>query len=243
MEKLKIDLVEICKKKEYNLQTISNISIPTPYIPYVPNSWKNNKILILFEAQNLSGSNDGLIKYKNKLSEEDSFRRLGNSNIKDDGIGITPWDEGWLDLPLRTCFPDTKLQDYAVGNAVLWSLSKDGKNINPTKSLIQKSAELWSEMLTDMNPNLIILVGNVAKEVISKASYKGKTIHLYFPYGRYASFVNKHFKFTEELVKDLGINSGIEGLDKSDTSPERMKIILQSIPMTVSLLLKKKQYE
>ena len=104
-------LIQICLRPEYRVESTDNEIVPLPYIPYIPDGW--NKILVLFEAQNLSGFSDGNTNYLDSLmkaSESDQVNRLNNPVIKSNkdggGIGISPWDEGWLDLALLSVFPD-----------------------------------------------------------------------------------------------------------------------------------------
>jgi hypothetical protein len=232
-KKMKEQLIEICKKPEY-LMAGDHIVVKEPYIPYIPEHW--NGVLVLFEAQNLSGFNDGNECYKNDI-QNDPYNRLGNRDLKKEGIGITPWDEGWLDLPLKYVFPKYELSEYAVGNAVLWSLSKSGKNINPTKVLKDESKKLWKEFLALMRPKLIIRVGSVARDVITGKVYAGQRIHLFFPYGQYPSFVEKHFNFND-FEESKEIKSIQEQLIKK--FPEKENVYMKSIPLAISL---KQKYE
>jgi hypothetical protein len=241
---MKKQLIDICKSEKY-LITGDHIVVSEPYIPYIPENW--NGVLVLFEAQNLSGSNKGIEAYRNAV-KGDPYNRLGKRDFKKEGIGITPWDEGWMDLPLKACYPKHEIEDYAVGNAVLWSLAKNGKNISPTKELKESSNNIWEQMLKVSLPDKIIAVGSVAQEIISKTEFKDKMIEVYFPYGRYASFVNKHFKYVGELnkypEKYNSVFDALATLGKSFESPLRgnsKRKICESIPMTISLLLKTKK--
>jgi hypothetical protein len=241
---LKDRLIEICKKFIRD-NPPSNVIIEAPYIPYIPQNWFQNQILILFEAQNLSGHEGGNKKYRESLKNLDTekqIKRLYEGLINEKKIGISPWDEGYLDFPLKVCFPEYNKTDYAVGNSVLWSISKNNKNINPSKELIDKSSELWKLFLEEMKPQKIICVGDIASKVISKSDdHKKLTISTYFPTGRYANFIIKHFDFSKEINRFEEVNQALKILAKNLDSPisEYSKTpIKRTLPMTISMLLK-----
>jgi hypothetical protein len=241
---LKDRLIEICKKFIRD-NPPSDVIIETPYIPFIPENWFQNQILVLFESQNLSGSTNGNIDFKDHLKSLDTAKqinRLYENLINEKKIGISPWDKGYLDFPLKVCFPEYNRTDYAVGNSVLWSISENNKNINPSKELIDKSAELWKLFLEEMKPHKIICVGDIASKVISKIDDKKKlTISTYFPTGRYANFIIKHFDFSKEINRFEEVNQALKILAKNLDSPisEYSKTpIKRTLPMAISMLLK-----
>lgn len=244
-ENLKYELIKICDNFKFNEKTKQgNIVIDSPYIPYIPDNWEQNKILILFEAQNLSGSSVGNKEYVDKLKSSKSKQvlRLYECLLNENEIGISPWDDGYLDFPLRVCFPEHEHKNFAVGNAVLWSLSKNGKNLNPSKDLIEKSSQIWKQFLAKMKPKRIVLVGNIAKAVVTSEIYpKELTTHTYFPYGRYPNFIYKHFDFSHQVYRFDNVVNALRLLNKTLESPISVKNkteIKRTLPMAISLLLK-----
>lgn len=249
IENLKYELSKICDSFKFDEKTKpSNIVIDSPYIPYIPDNWEQNKILILFEAQNLSGSSIGNMEYVNELKSSKSKQvlRLYECLLTENEIGISPWDDSYLDFPLKVCFPEHERKDFAVGNAVLWSLSKNEKNLNPTKDLIEKSSQIWKQFLAEMKPKRIVLVGNIAKAVVTNEIYpKELTTHTYFPYGRYPNFIYKHFDFSPQIYRYENVMNALKLLNKTPESPISVKNkteIKRILPMAISLLLKLKYY-
>lgn len=237
MEILKTKLVKICNDFRFEDSVrIDNLVLETPYIPFIPDSWNKNKVLVLFEAQNLSQTNQDYVDKLKQLPKRDKIERL----YEKPNLGIAPWDLGYLDFPLKVCFPDYEYTDFAVGNAVLWSLASE-KNLTPTNYIMKRSSELWSLMLNEMEPKIIISVGNKAAYVIEKSSYSGIKISTYFPYGIYPNFVNKHFDFTSLVERNVSVDRALKLLNKSlDTQLRNNKNtnLKVSLPMAISLLQK-----
>lgn len=237
MENLRKELTELCMKYIFDEENkpINNI-INAAYIPFIPDNWDNNKILILFEAQNLSNTNEAYVKHLNNLEESGQIQRLyPEYRYKPKRkIGITPWDKGYLDFPLKVCFPEFNFSDFAVSNAVLWSLAEGKTNISPSPKTKQESSQLWNEMLKKMDPNYIITVGNIASDIIYKTDYKDKRLKTYFPYGRYPNFVNKHFDFSDHFKYYFG-NDIIKFKDNLRIDSATIKA---TTPMAISLYQK-----
>lgn len=234
MENLRKVLSELCMKYIFDEETkpVNNI-INAPYIPFIPDNWDNNKILILFESQNLSKTNQAYVNHVKNLEINEQIQRLYPEygyHLKEN-LGITPWDKGYLDFPLKVCFPKFNFSDFAVCNAVLWSQAKEKTNISPTPKTKQESSKLWNEMLKFMNPDHIITVGNIASDIILRTDFKDKRLTTYFPYGRYPNFVNKHFDFSEFYIHYFGNN---EINAKNDLRIDR-NMIDATLPMAISL--------
>lgn len=155
-------LIKVCER--HNLPDRFQSVIPEPYAPFIPQNW--NGILILAEAQNLSKRSQ---EYRNKLrglSKKDRFLRL-YLDIFPDGIGIQPWDNGALKLAALAMFPKESPEEFAVSNAVPWSLVKgNDSNKNPTDSLEKLARDFWLELLPILKPKKIICAGRVASRVI-----------------------------------------------------------------------------
>lgn len=70
-------------------------------------------------------------------------------------------------------------KETAVSNAVLWSQrdpDNPNKNANPDSDLQRLSSDLWREMLSILNPELVICSGKIAYDVIREAGWKEKDI-------------------------------------------------------------------
>jgi hypothetical protein len=234
---IKKQLINICNQSIYQSQ--SSI-ISAPYIPYIPDTWneKKPKVLLVFEAQNLSKSSKGNNDYTEELmnlSFNDQILRLYKSSEK---IGITPWDEDWLTLPLKAVFPELNKREFAVCNSVLWSIAKEYKNVNPSADLESLSKAIWSDFAKILNPDYIITVGKVASRIIRytyKEAYDSnhvKIIETYFPYGQYPNFIKKHFEFNKvPFFEEIQIaKAELSGIDEN--------VINTSTSMAVSLLMK-----
>jgi hypothetical protein len=140
-----------------------------PYIPFIPNTW--NKILVLGESQQLRGKRKGNSKYVERLTKssiECQIRRL--ECLHPNLIGITPWDNGLIKLALLSAFPEIKITETAVSNAVPWHLNK--KDNKTSKELIEKSVDFWTKILEIMQPDSIICTGLIANNIISHALSK-----------------------------------------------------------------------
>jgi len=179
------------------------------------------------------------------LDFRNQITRLYGGKLDNKRIGISPWDDGYLDFPLKVCFPHFHKTDYAVGNSVFWSISANKKNLNPSKELIDKSSELWKLFLHEMKPEIIICVGNIASKVISKSGVgNAMTINTYFPYGRYANFITKHFDFSNDTDKFPEVNLALNILGKNLLSPiseYNETKIKSTLPMAISILTKLKR--
>jgi len=244
---LKSRLANICQNYKFAQdEKPNNLVIEAPYIPFIPENWHRNKVLILFESQNLSGARRGNKNYLKELTSKDSstnkVMRLYNNSLGEGRLGILPWDASFLDLPLKVCFPTFDRNDFAVGNSVLWSLASNKKNISPSSLLIELSSMLWKVFLEEIDPNIIITVGNVADSVIKKTKYsKCIIINTFFPYGRYASFIHKHFNFTSEVSRYQEVQIALEALNKTLNSPissSNSVHLSKTLPMAISLLFK-----
>ncbi len=158
-------LIEICKN--YYIENEIAV-IAEPYIPFIPENW--NGILVLAESQNLSKANQSYVKELRKDSPYDRLIRL-YKNTK--FIGVYPWDDGSLKLAIESALK-VNANETAVSNAVLWSQrSGSGANKNPERIIQELSTEIWNEFLYILNPELVILAGKIAQEVINRTKWKG----------------------------------------------------------------------
>lgn len=149
-------LLAVCRR--YNAP---DSIIRESYISYVPRDW--NHILVLAESQNLN--HDEYVQYLNSLTRMEKMRRL---YLKQDEVGVRPWDDGHLKLAVEAAFGKVAAKT-AVSNAVPWSQRKAaGKNANPDNDLQRLSSALWREMLGILQPKLVICSGKVAENVIKR---------------------------------------------------------------------------
>jgi len=167
-------LIDICKHNI--LPSDANVVIKEPYIPFFPQQW--NQILVLAESQNLSSSNSGYVKMLSEMSVDDRIQRLGSSP---NYIGVYPWDDGSLKLAIEASL-HVLASEVSVSNAVLWS-QRGGKeeNINPDFNLQKLSSGVWSQLLSVLQPQVVVCCGKIAQNVISKTSWHGTVINFRLP--------------------------------------------------------------
>ena len=166
-EKVFAGLIDICRR--YILSHEHGVIIPEPYVPFVPPRW--NGILVLGEAQNLATDRTGYREWIEGCDREKRFRRLPRDHER---IGVKHWDDGSLPVALSAALIAAPNQT-SVSNAVLWSQSTaQGRNANPSEALLEKSAEIWSEMLLIIRPKTVVAAGSKAKAVITKAMERAR---------------------------------------------------------------------
>lgn len=173
---LKESLIQKCLEFKMNEHSEDNFD-KYPYIPYIPNNW--NGILVLAESQQLRGNNDGNLKYVNNLREyapddKNLISRLGNTKINNEGgIGISPWDEGYIPLAMMSCFPDKMLNEFGVANAVPWHLDKS--NRKQENDYIRMAKDFWEiviPMLVNNGLHTVIRTGTYARDILNYNSLK-----------------------------------------------------------------------
>ena len=150
--------------------------ISEPYIPYIPDNW--NGILILAESQNLSKTNQSYVQeLRNNSPQERILRLYKNKNY----IGVYPWDDGSLKLAIESALK-VNANETGVSNAVLWSQrTNSGANKNPEKIIQKLSIDIWNDFLSILNPELIILAGKIAQNVINQTKWNGNKKALRLP--------------------------------------------------------------
>ena len=168
---LKDQLFKICKEhyitekelKDYKGELVNYDHYP--YAPYIPKNW--NKILVLGGSQKIKAANNGKKEYRESLmdlSENEMIFRLGNPVVTykkpDQFIGVEPWDNGYLKIAMISCFPESRLDEYGISNAIPWEMSKDNKNWNIL--LNNKSTKFWKVLFSILKPKYVITVGNDA---------------------------------------------------------------------------------
>ncbi|MGF1907859.1 hypothetical protein L4C38_00150 [Vibrio kasasachensis] len=167
-------LISTCKK--YVLDDRNTVVISEPYIPYVPKNW--NGVLVLAESQNLSVSNTDYVQFLSKMSTDERIKRLGYST---DFVGVYPWDDGSIKLAVEAAL-HVNASEVAVSNAVLWSQrGGNDQNVNPDLDLQSLSSGIWSELLSLLNPKIVVCCGKIAQRVVSKSGWEGETIFLRLP--------------------------------------------------------------
>ena len=174
-------MLEICKEgilEDSQLTILGNPVFPQPYIPYIPDNWKNG-VLVLAEAQNLAKSNDNYVKILNEMGATKRLERLYHAvKTEKRRVRIQPWDDGSLQLAVEAAL-DERPSRTAVSNSVLWSLRKmNGTNKTPTMRLVKKSRIIWGKLLDIMKPRMILTAGRIARLVIQPIWAKEKQINL-----------------------------------------------------------------
>ncbi|MBI3272719.1 MAG: hypothetical protein HYZ53_27275 [Planctomycetes bacterium] len=155
-------LLQVCRR--HAADPPAEVVVPEPYLPLVPDP--RNGILVLAEAQNLSG--EAYVLWLKNLTPEGRMTRLPGPH----GVGVGPWDDGPVRLALKAVIPSVKLAQVALGNAVPWSrLSESGANANPSEELEERATRFWRELLAIWQPQItaLIVLGNVAKNVMANA--------------------------------------------------------------------------
>ncbi len=162
LEPLSLDrLVRICRK--HVLPSESCAVVPEPYVPYVPPKW--NGVLVTAEAQNLSSTNAAYISWLNAQGATGRIRRLYDYPQ----IGVAPWTDGTIQIALEAALGVVPEQ-VAVSNAVPWSILGDKKrNANPSDQMIERARSFWSEMLSSLQPKILVVCGKVGSLVFSDA--------------------------------------------------------------------------
>jgi hypothetical protein len=155
---------ERAKNQDYSWN--EQLQIKEPYVPYIPNNW--NGILVLGIAQNLSYD-----KYREKLQISDSsydrrksILRLYHEDEFGKGLGVAPWDEGYLQIAVESSFNSVCAKHTAVSNAVLWSQIKPGKKKGSfidfppgfKSPQLLESIELWTRMFKVLSDDIRILI-------------------------------------------------------------------------------------
>jgi hypothetical protein len=154
-------LADICRR--HVLRPALGAVVPEPCIPYLPSRW--NKTLVLAEAQNLGKRSAAYVARLKAMSPTDRIRRLGMNGR----VGVEPWDDGSLKLAVQAALR-IDAAETAVSNAVLWSqVDRRGRNQNPSDTLVDRSFEVWAELLPVLKPERIVTAGKVADRVITAA--------------------------------------------------------------------------
>lgn len=84
-------------------------------------------------------------------------------------------------MAMASAFPDSRVEEYSVSNAVVWSIRKtNDSNANPDDRLINKSISFWSELLPILQPRLVVCSGAIARQVIEGA-WNGDVLPLRLP--------------------------------------------------------------
>jgi hypothetical protein len=217
-------LLKVCNEHCY--QNSGNVIVPEPYLPYVPENWNGNGILVLAESQ--SSNAPHYWKWVKEKSELERMQRLGENPEKPEKIGIGPWDDGTIKLALQAIFTganlDLKLEDVAVSNAVPWTRGSgnNSKNLRPDKQMEAEAAKFWMDIFDKWQPDIKVLVvlGSVAKrvltgaDILSNSKYKEKCLKLRLPSSNAINRVSgmfdcadlkKRFKEVEKALNTLEI--------------------------------------
>ncbi len=161
------ETMRLCR--EFRDDAPPNVVVSEPYLPYIPSRW--NGTLVLCEAQNLVGAHD----YRARLLDMASDVRMHRLDQMATIGGIKPWDDGTLKLALSAALPRQELSEYALSNAVPWSLQGEA-NLTPDDAMQAKAATFWKRLFAmwSPGPRTIITLGNVAFDVMIDAGVEQK---------------------------------------------------------------------
>lgn len=170
---LKKKLGQICKDHAINDTELKYYNGPFasydryPYAPYIPKNW--NGILVLGTSQKIKVKNNGDKEYRESLldlSDDYLIFRLGNQVVTgkkpDQFLGVEPWDNGFLKLAMLSCFPESKVNEFAVSNVIPWELSKENEIQN--NFLASKSINFLKAVLPIIKPKYIISASQMAQD-------------------------------------------------------------------------------
>lgn len=175
--KIRKTLMAVCKRHAFQAGE-PRVTIPEPYIPFIPKRW--NGVLVLAEAQN-HGSRAS--KYLKWLKGAPPNQRINRLYAEETSVGVQPWDDGSLKLAVEAAL-QVRAAETAVSNAVMWSQTgSGGTNKNPDNFLLERSSLAWKEMLAILNPRRIVTAGSVARQVISSAGMDSLSWRLPAPMG------------------------------------------------------------
>jgi len=151
-------LLSVCKR--HVLKNRTKATVREPYVPYIPAQW--NKVLVLAEAQN--HAQGSYLADLRRMSPRSRLLRLYKSKQM---VGVHPWDNGTLKLAVEAALK-REASRTAVSNAVPWSLVKGSKNQTPSPEHLRKSVAFWLDLLPVLQPELILVAGAKAEEVVRK---------------------------------------------------------------------------
>lgn len=198
------------------------VAVPEPYIPWLPYRW--NRVLVLAEAQNLSTKNQAYVDFLMGLPREERFQRLGRRGPPT--IGIQPWDDGSLPLAMAAVYPDLATTEFAVSNAVVWSLrTVAGTNANPNDELTAAAIAYWLEVLPILKPQQIVCAGAMARKVI-EAAWKRPPLALRSPSPLSFSKIAGLFDTDDLLCRYKEVARALERYPEFGAAPYRRNTIL-----------------
>lgn len=190
------------------------VVLPEPYIPYLPDDWKNG-VLVLAEAQYLqektAAGREFMKKMRDFLDTDGRINRVYKGQVLFENeiyLGIGPWDEGPLKLAVHAAL-GLKPEECAVSNGILWSqVDSSGSSVNPEWEgpIFKRSIGLWGEMLDVMKPSTIVTAGKKAEWVIDAVyhkNYAGNRPEIYqltHPSSRNINPLKKPFNVLTDLL-------------------------------------------
>lgn len=230
-ETLKTALFEQCSKNQLTEAEISEYSLDLvldkyPYAPYIPDNW--NGYLAIAEAQQLRRSSTGNSKYVDDLlsgNTEQLIFRLNNEKFNKGKVGITPWDDGFIKIAIKSCFPEININQVAVANAIPWSLNK--LNTKQDKFLIERSKKYWKEILELLKGDLkcVVRTGEYARNILAFKELKDINIEKVFSIRSASQLerVSSLFNWEDLLkrypeVKNAMLNSGYSIDDENNAN-------------------------
>ena len=203
-------LLSVCKEFTIDCPKDTDIVVPEPYLPLIPEKW--NGLLVLAQSQNLANPEADYVKWLVGLSPNERMLRLELDKPQFNFVGVGPWDDGHIPLAVKALAPTIELNKTAVGNAVPWSRPGSFKM---TSEMLRKSTAFWSRLwkVWDPKPKAVLALGKEAQTVLANANLD--VFHLRHPSTNYLSRVCGFFG-KDDLAKRYEL-SGV--LDADDLKP------------------------
>jgi hypothetical protein len=172
-------LLSVCEKHVLK-NAPRGVEFTEPYIPFIPEDW--NGILVVGEAQNLSGGDGAYARGLRAKDQKSRFQRLAPGHRPDpEAVGVKCWDDGYLKLAVAAAFPDENVEHTAITHAIPWSQTDEaGKNIEPNDALKEAAIKFWADLLKEwpVDTRSVVTVGKVARKLMRKTSLLGNLLPL-----------------------------------------------------------------
>jgi hypothetical protein len=207
--------IEICRR--YTRDAPEGVVFKEPFLPVIPEQW--NGILVLGCAENL-GADNTACEWRTQLKEmkaEARFTRLSLAN----GPEGRPWENRGVRLSLVAIFPQINLHQVAYGNAVPWSLTKQGKSgrqkdatPTPGSATTRCAKQFWADLFRVWAKlhelSLVVSLGHIARQVAEDAMRQVgigiPVLPLYFPNAQtYNIHVPDKFRQMDEVERNRAV--------------------------------------
>jgi hypothetical protein len=224
VQELRQGLTEICKNYG-RFRGTSSVVVDIPFIPYIPDNW--NGVLVLAEAQNLYEDAykdcSDLQKIYRLYPDMDCSKSYDANKGLFPILDIKPWEDGSIPLALKAALEINPFET-AICNSCLWSLRKNGINVNPNDEMRDMSRDLWKEMWSVLGESAerVVCCGSVAASIFDFEEVEGKRACLRLPSPNALSRVSGMFNEAELFKRYPEVEKVFAGF--SDTTYRQNKI-------------------